>query len=192
MKSHPRIALFGGSFDPIHQGHLLIAEQAVRSLELDEVRFIPCRISPHKLDHPPASSEARLDMLRLATAGRAWATVDESELLESPPSYSYKTAARIHAENPAARLFWLLGTDQWESLPSWKQPQRLAELLEFIVFRRGKAPQPRSGWRMTSIEGNHPASSSAIREAIQNNQPTHNWLHPEVARYIEEHDLFRA
>ena len=98
--NHPkRIALFGGSFDPVHLGHLEIARSAVDQLRLDEVRFIPCRISPHKTAEPPASSQARLEMLRLALADHSWAKIDDTELEEPPPSYSYKTAARVRSSS---------------------------------------------------------------------------------------------
>lgn len=192
MNAAPKIALFGGSFDPIHEGHVEVARTAIDQLGLDEVRFIPCRISPHKLGQPPASADDRLAMLRLALDGKPWAVVDERELTQPPPSYSYRTAEQIQGECPDARLFWLLGTDQWESLPRWKEPEKLAAMLEFIVFRRGPAPKPRNGWRMTSIEGAHPASSSAIREEARNGHVPTDWLHPEVARYIEEHRLYQG
>lgn len=168
----------------------MIAREALEQLKLDEVRFIPCRVSPHKLDHPPASAEDRLKMLHLATEAFPWAKVDDSELCHASPSYSYMTAERIRSELPEAKLFWLVGTDQWRSLPSWKEAERLSKLLEFIVFRRGAAAEPRDGWKMTSIEGNHPASSSAIREAIRIQQPTHDWLSPAVEAYIDEHQLY--
>ena len=165
--THParRIALFGGSFDPVHLGHLEIAHRAVEAMQLDEVRFIPCRISPHKLGHPPAPAEDRIAMLEQSTADLPWAEVDSSEITLPPPSYSYLTAQRVHDSNPAAKLFWLLGRDQWESLPRWKEPEKLRELLDFIVFSRDGVPEPRAGWRMHHIEGLHPASSSAIRRS---------------------------
>lgn len=191
MTGPRRIALFGGSFDPVHEGHIEVAKTAVEALNLDEVRFIPCRISPHKQEAPPASPEARLEMLSLAVANLPWASIDDTELKEPPPSYSYKTAARIQQEEPDAQLFWLLGTDQWESLPCWKFPEKLAEMLEFIVFRRGPLPKPRDGWRMKSIEGHHPASSSAIRRAVKDGEIPLEWLNPDVWRFIEKESLYR-
>lgn len=192
MTNDYRIALFGGSFDPVHLGHIEIARQAVELLELDEVRFIPCRISPHKLGHPPAPAEARLEMLRTALANYPWASIDDSELHAPPPSYSYKTAARIQLEQPLARLFWLLGTDQWEALPGWQEPEKLAETLEFIVFTREVLPIPREGWRMQTIHGHHPASSSAIREGVRSGGIPSGWLPPGVKSLIEHHQLYRS
>lgn len=191
MALKSRIGLFGGSFDPIHMGHLLIAREAAAQLKLDEVRFIPCRVSPHKLDHPPASAEARLEMLKLATSRLPWARIDESELRQKTPSYSYMTVERARAEHPEAKLFWLLGTDQWKALPTWKEATQLSDQLEFIVFRRGDPPSPRDGWKMTPIKGDHPASSSAIREAIRNRRPTQDWLPAAVESYIKEHGLYQ-
>jgi len=192
MEPTKKIALFGGSFDPIHLGHLEIASQAVKEFDLTEVRFIPCRVSPHKLDHPPASNEARLQMLRMAIKELPWATIDETELHEPPPSYSYKTAARIQSEEPTARLFWLLGTDQWESLPRWAEPDKLAEMLEFVVFTRGAAPKPRKHWRMKVIHGAHPASSSAIRKGVRTGKTPEEWLPEGVADFIEDEHLYQS
>lgn len=192
MTSKPKIALFGGSFDPIHLGHIEIARRAMESLKLDEIRFIPCKISPHKLNHPPAAADARLEMLRTALADYPWATIDDTELNEPPPSYSYKTAARIQLEQPSARLFWLLGTDQWEALPRWREPEKLAAMLEFIVFTRGNLPHPREGWRMQTIHGSHPASSSTIREGVRSGAIPSEWLPKGVEKLIEHHHLYRS
>ena len=192
MSRAKKIALFGGSFDPIHCGHLEIARQAVETLDLDEIRFIPCRVSPHKLDHPPAPAEVRLEMLKTALTNLPWATIDDSELHEPPPSYSCKTAARIHRQEPDSRLFWLVGTDQWESLPRWREPEKLCELLEFIVVTRGATPEPRDGWRMHPIHGEHPASSSAIRDGARIGELPTDWLPQGVEELIIKHQLYRS
>ena len=122
--SEPRkIGLFGGTFDPVHLGHVHLADLARRSLELDEVRFIPCQISPHKTGTRPASPAARLEMLKLATAGLPWAVVDDIELTSGGPNFSYLTAEKLHRKFPDDRLFWIMGGDQWAALPTWKQPE---------------------------------------------------------------------
>ena len=193
MPAQRKIALFGGTFDPVHLGHIHVARQAKDSLGLDEIRFLPCRISPHKTDSHPASGEDRCEMLRLATAGLPWAVVDDLELHQTGPSYSYQTAEIMAARFPEARLFWIMGGDQWNSLPKWKHPERLARCVEFIVLARGEAPQPREDYRLHIIRGDgHPASATAIRAAISNGETTHPWLDPKVAEWIVGRKPYQA
>lgn len=191
-RTHPdRIGLFGGTFDPVHHGHLEIAARARDALELTQVRFLPCRVSPHKTDRPPASGEDRLAMLRLATSALPWAVVDDFELHAPGPSYSYLTAEEMQLRHPDARLFWILGRDQWNALSRWRHPDRLAARVEFIVFDRDGIPAPRPGWTMHPVPGSHPASSTAIREALRSTYAMPNWLDPRVADYIRRHHLYR-
>ncbi len=186
----PSIALFGGSFDPVHLGHLEIARRAVEQMKLDRVIFLPCRLSPHKLGAPPPAPGAdRLAMLELATAGLPWARVDDFDLVQPPPSYSYLTVAEMQRHHPSARLFWLLGKDQWDALPRWREPGKLAAAVEFIVFSRGGDPEPRAGWKMHHLPGTHPASATAIRrEFAAGRVPDH--LAPAVLDYIRSHGLY--
>jgi len=179
-----RIGLFGGTFDPVHLGHIHLADTARNALELDEVRFLPCRISPHKTGTPPTPGEDRVEMLRRATADLPWAVVDDHELTHSGPSYSYQTAETMVARFPDAHLFWIMGGDQWDALPRWKNPERLAELVEFIVLSRGEAPAPQEGYRMHVVPGQHPASSTAIRTVLSGDKREHPWIHPHVAEWI--------
>jgi nicotinate-nucleotide adenylyltransferase len=191
MPTPRKIALFGGTFDPVHLGHIHLATLAKDALKLDEVRFLPCRISPHKSDSQPASGEDRCEMLRLATADIPWAVVDDFELQQPGPSYSYQTAEAMAERFPDARLFWIMGGDQWDSLPRWKNPERLAELVEFIVLARGDAPQTREGYRLNLVpDSGHPASATAIREAASHGEATHPWLDPQVAKWITGKGLY--
>jgi nicotinate-nucleotide adenylyltransferase len=192
MATAQRIALFGGTFDPVHDGHLHLAALAQAALCLDQVRFIPCQISPHKTGSRPASAEDRLEMLRRATAPLPWACVDDLEIRQTTgPSYSYATAETMARRFPAARLFWIMGGDQWESLVRWKNPTRLAACVEFIVIARGAPPQAREGYRLHPVMGDHPASSSAIRAAIAAGRNPAAWLSPEVAEWIQERGLYQ-
>ena len=175
-----RIGLMGGSFDPIHLGHIHLATLAKEALGLDEVRFIPCCVSPHKQGTTPMSGEDRLELLRLATEDLPWAVVDDFELRSEGPNYSYLTAQEMARRFPEARLFWIMGGDQWDALPRWKHPEILAELLEFIVLPRGARPVPREGYRLQVVEGDHPASSTEIRANTPEGKSSHPWLHPAV------------
>ncbi|MES2997071.1 MAG: nicotinate (nicotinamide) nucleotide adenylyltransferase [Verrucomicrobiota bacterium] len=184
-----RIAIFGGTFDPVHLGHLHIAAVARDAMALDEVRFVPCRISPHKSGMPPASAQHRAAMLKAATHDFPWAVVDERELQREEPSFSWQTAESFRAEFPDARLFWLMGADQWDALPRWTHPEKLAACVEFIVFpRAGITPQARPGYVLHTLVGVHPASATGIRNA---DGTAGGWLPPDVAAWIETHGLYR-
>lgn len=184
MSAPRKIGLFGGTFDPVHLGHVHLADLARRALDLDEVRFIPCQISPHKTGSRPASPAARLEMLKLATADLPWAVVDDIELTSDGPNFSYRTAERLHQRFPEDRLFWIMGGDQWAALPTWKHPEKLAVLVEFIVLARNDAPAPREGYRMHLVTGEHPASSTCIRRGSRDH------LHPDVLGWITRGDLY--
>ncbi len=190
MSETRKIALFGGTFVPVHLGPLFMAETARKALLLDEIRFLPCRVSPFKTGAYPTDAEDRLEMLRLATADLPWAVVDGFEVKREGPSYSWQTAEAMSARFPNSRLFWIMGTDQWDVLPSWAHPERLAACVEFIVFARGNPPLPREGYRMHVVHGEHPASATAIRESIANGETAHPWLHPDVAGWINRHGLY--
>jgi nicotinate-nucleotide adenylyltransferase len=192
MPAPRKIALFGGTFDPVHLGHIRIARQAKDALGLDEIRFLPCQISPHKTDTQPASGDDRCEMLRRATAGLPWAVVDDFELHQDGPSFSYQTAEAMAGKFPDARLFWIMGGDQWDALPKWKHPERLARAVEFIVLARGEAPEPREGYRVHLIPGaGHPASSTDIRKAVSRGETHHPWLDAPVAGWIIQNGLYR-
>ena len=187
----PRIGLFGGTFDPVHLGHMHLADLARLSLHLDEVRFLPCRISPHKSTAPPTPAGDRLELLHRATRDLPWAVVDDWELTSQAPSYSVLTAKAIAASHPGARLFWIMGADQWDALPCWRDPAVLASLVEFIVLARGgQQPVPRRGYHLHTVHGEHPASATAIRAAARDGDLKDEWLHPKVASWIQQNGLY--
>ena len=192
MTATHKIGLFGGTFDPVHLGHLHLTGLTRDALALDEVRFMPCPISPHKLGSPPVSGEDRCEMLRLASADLPWAVVDDFELRQVGPAYSYLTAEALAEKFPAARLYWIMGGDQWDALPTWKNPERLARCVEFAVIARGEPPQPRDGYRLHVVTGHHPASATAIRRALINGTVAHEWLAPHVATWIAAQGLYRS
>jgi len=190
--AHPkRVALFGGTFDPVHEGHLEIATKAHRELKLDEVIFLPCKKSPHKTTGPVASDSARYRMLELATADLPWARVSDFELKRPLPNYTWATVEALQETSlKEARLFLLIGLDQWEALPRWSQPEKLAAALEFIVVGRDGEASPRAGYRAHFITGDHPASASAIRLRLGAGEKAH-WLPQPVRPFISEKDLYR-
>lgn len=190
MTAPRSIALFGGSFDPVHLGHLEIARRSVEAMALDQVRFLPCRRSPHKQAAPGASDSDRLKMLRIAVADLPWAVVDDFDLRSPPPSYSVRTVLHMRERFPDARLFWIVGLDQWLALPQWRDPEILAGQLEFLVFSREGVPLPRPGWRMHRVAGDHPASATRIREALKQGDELPPWLPEGVLDYVRKHRLY--
>lgn len=187
-----RIGLFGGTFDPVHHGHLHLAKLAREAQSLDQIRFIPCRISPHKGHQTPgASGGDRLAMLQLAIQGIPWAAVDDREINSACPSFSYLTAQAIAAETPNARLFWIMGADQWQALPHWKNPETLASYVDFIVLARdGRHPTPREGFRLHVVHGGHPASATQIRKSFAEGNTNPAWLPQAVACWIKDHQIY--
>jgi len=162
-----RIGVFGGSFDPVHEGHIHLAGLARKAASLDEVWFLPCRISPHKTGSPPTSGEARVRWLEIALSKLPWSKIERFELESEGPSYSYRTIQALSSEHPGIEWFWIMGGDQWAALPTWKHPEIIAELASFIVLaRNGAMVEPRSGYRLHVVTGEHPASATEIRRAL--------------------------
>lgn len=186
-----KIALFGGSFDPVHLGHIEIARAAQVACDLDRVVFLPCWQSPHKSDAAIASPEQRVEMLELATHDLAWADISRWELESDRPSYSWMTTEHFAKQHPEAELFWILGTDQWDALERWAEPAKLAQLLTFIVFPRGNAPEPKAGFAHRTIDVRHPASSTEIRQGLADGSDVSTMLPPQVADYIAVEKLYQ-
>jgi nicotinate-nucleotide adenylyltransferase len=190
MNAPQRIGLFGGTFDPFHQGHLFLIEQAMAQAALDRVIVLPCQRSPHKTAILPTSFHHRFTMARLACAGSPNIIVDDIEGRLPPPSFSWRTVEHFRATLPECQLFWVLGFDQWQALPQWANPDYLAEHLTFLVVARDDLPEPRNGWQMQTITGAHPASATALRTASSPDFLRVDWLHPDVKCYIDQHNLY--
>jgi nicotinate-nucleotide adenylyltransferase len=137
-----RLGLFGGSFDPVHYGHLLLAESAREQLALDEVWFVPVSVSPFKQGREQAPAKARLEMLELALAGSQTLKASSIEIDRGGVSYTVDTLEAIVAQQPQAALFLLMGADSLRDLAQWRSPQRICELAIPAVVRRAGSPEP--------------------------------------------------
>ncbi len=137
-----RIGVFGGTFDPVHYGHLVLAETCRQQLKLDQVRFIPAAISPHKLNLRPTDGNARADMLSMAVSGYPEFVVDRRELKRLGPSFTVDTLAELTRENPDAEVFFLMGADSLKDLLTWKQPEVIAKLAVIVACNRPGVPVP--------------------------------------------------
>ena len=204
-ESNRRIGIFGGSFDPIHFGHLLLAENCREQAGLSEVWFVPAAMSPHKRNQDMADATARCDMLELAIAGHPAFRLSRIELDRGGVSYSVTTLESIAQSNPTSELFFLLGADALAELPTWYEPKRICELATPLVVRRYDAPQP--DWnrladqlsadvvdRMRRHEVSMPRieiSSSDMRKRVSKSLSIRFQTPRAVEMYIETHGLYQ-
>jgi nicotinate-nucleotide adenylyltransferase len=188
-----QLGLFGGSFDPVHYGHLLVAQAAREELGLDRLFFIPAAQSPFKPEQQPTPPEERIRLLRLALAGASWATIDQQEIRRGGISYSIDTARDYVRRFPGERLFYLIGADHVEQLPKWREGAELARLLEFVVIPRAGQTTPSfpSPFRGRILEGFPSAiSSSRIRARVKQGQSIENLVPGPVAEAIRNNRLY--
>lgn len=136
-----KIGIFGGSFDPVHLGHLWIAEAALESLGLKDIRWIPAATSPLKPNGPVAPDEQRLQMLQLAIGGAAQHIVDDREIRREGMSYTFDTVCELKSENPEAEIVVVIGSDSLETMPKWHRPSELLEQVTLAVVQRGGDPE---------------------------------------------------
>ncbi|MFO0803595.1 MAG: nicotinate-nucleotide adenylyltransferase [Gemmataceae bacterium] len=131
-----RIGIFGGTFDPVHTGHLILAEQCRDQAALDQVWFLPSYHPPHKAAQSLTRFEQRCDMLELAIAGHPSFRIERLEKELPPPSYTSETLAELHRRHPGTEFFLLTGSDQLSDMPLWHRPQQVVELAELVVVPR--------------------------------------------------------
>lgn len=185
------MGIFGGTFDPIHKGHLQIAREAAQAFALDHVLFVPAANPPHK---PAAALTAYAHRLRMAEIACAPYPNFSASSLESGPekSYTVDTLERAHRELCGDKLFFLIGADAFREIETWKRWQDVLGLTEFIVISRPGAtyriPENARVHRMDHV--NVEISSSAIRKRLAAGQPVPE-LPAGVGEYIREHGLYR-
>jgi len=184
-----RIGVFGGSFDPVHHGHLIVASEAVRTLALDELRFVPARDQPFKRGRHGASPEDRLAMLRLAVANAPGFLVDPQECVRPGPSYTIDTLRALKAEHPDTSLSLLVGSDAAQDFPMWREAAAIRELATVVVLTRPGAAVPPgvgSALPVPAID----ISATVIRQRIRARESIRFLVPDAVARYIAEHCLY--
>ncbi len=201
MSEPERVGIYGGTFDPIHIGHLAIAEEARAALQLHRVLVIPAARQPLKSQAQGAAPQHRLAMARLACADNPAFRVDELELRRPPPSYSVDTVQTLHEQlGQATQLWFILGVDAARDLPRWHRAAELVALARLcIVGRPGytlhrpalEAALPTLAGRYRLIDGPQLAiSSSALRHRLALGQPVRYQVPEPVRNYIEAHKLY--
>lgn len=207
-----RLGLLGGTFDPIHNGHLDVARAAAQALTLDEVWLVPARTPPHR-HHPDANAEHRLAMARLAAAGEVRMRASDIEMHHEGPSYTVNTLDRVRATvSPDTTLFFLIGADAFRDVPSWRAFPAVLDRCHFVVVSRPGLPAlalrealPALAERMVDVPCPIPptpsiflvdatttaVSSTEIRRRLLTREPLGGLVPPAVEAYVASHCLYQ-
>lgn len=188
-----RIGVFGGTFDPPHVGHLIVASDACVALSLDRLILVPSADPPHKQGRVSASAAQRLEMVRAAVRGDPRLEVDDLELRREGSSYTVDTLREMRARHRGAELFFLVGVDQMRELASWREPHEVARLARLAVLtREGETPEPDSPFPHTVVPVTRiDLSATDIRRRLKEGVSV-RYLVPEGVRgMIEELGLYR-
>ncbi len=185
------IALFGGSFDPIHHGHLIVGQTIVELLDVAGLRFMPAREQPLKRGRHAAAAEHRARMVSLAIAGEPRFALETLELEHAGPSYTVETLRVLRQREPHERFLLLLGSDAAAELHSWREPEAIQELAEIAVFTRpgSKLPEGQHLGRIVEV----PAldiSATVVRQRVRQGLSIRYWVPDAVADYIAAHGLY--
>lgn len=202
-----RLGILGGSFDPPHVGHLLVAGDAFELLDLTRLVFVPTSVQPLKAGQAQASPEHRLEMVRRMVTGDARFEVDRIEIDRAGLSYSVDTLESFAARYPDADRFFLVGADAFASFSAWREPERIVRLARLAILRRpgadggdGNAPAARGG-RMSEAQLPPDAivlstrlidvSSTEIRERVRSDRSIRGFVPESVEQYILAQRLYR-
>jgi nicotinate-nucleotide adenylyltransferase len=190
-----RLGVFGGTFDPIHLGHLRAAEAARETARLDRVLFVPAGRPPHR-DATSASPLDRYAMVSLATAAHPAFAPSDVELRREGPSYTLDTLLELRRQWPEAEPFLILGSDAFAEIGTWREPRRVAELCTLVVIERpgadAPAAEPIPGARVVRVPAVAlPISSSAVRRLRGEGRSVRYLVPDPVADHIQKRELYR-
>ena len=183
-----KIGIFGGTFDPIHHAHLILARDALEALGLEKVIFVPAAASPHKLDQKLAAPDVRLEMLRAAIEGEPGFECDSMELDRSVPSYAVESVEALRQREPNAELFCLVGEDNVGRLKTWHRFAELSQMVEFVVLDRSglKTEHP-----YRTIRRHLDISATDIRNRVAMGHSIRYLVPPAVEKIIRNRQLYR-
>jgi len=195
-----KLGLLGGTFDPVHMGHLILAENCLHACQLDALWFLPTGIPPHKDASQLTPGADRVAMLQLAVAGHPQFSVHTIECDRAGVAYTVDTLEQVHREHPQAELAFLIGGDSLCDLPNWRSPQRIAELAQLVAVNRGgnqRPPIPEnlaepvvSRIQQVSIPGIE-ISATEIRQRVRSGMSIRYLVPRAVEIYIEQHGLYQ-
>lgn len=189
-----RLGIFGGSFDPPHVGHWLVALDAMEALALDRLVFVPAHVQPLKVGQDTASPEHRLRMVELAVEGEPRCAVDPIEIERGGLSYSVDTLDHFARTQPDAERYFLIGADAATSFASWRDPDRVARLARLVVLQRRvqRTSSAIEGVETIALDTRQiDISSTEIRARIRAGKPIRGFVLDSVARYIATERLYR-
>jgi len=199
-----KLGVLGGTFDPIHNGHLAVADEVRSQLKLDEIIFMPAGQPWLKAGKPLTKAKHRLEMVRLAIADRAYCKVSTMEIDRGGPSYTIDTMAELKKKRgDEDELFFILGWDSLAELTEWREPERIIRLCQLVAVPRPGYPQPDLNMLERSISGlsgrvvilDKPEvdiSASDIRERVEQGESISGLVPEAVERYIREKGLYRG
>ena len=184
-----KLGFYGGTFDPIHNGHLILAREAVETLGLDRLYFIPNAVSPHKTSTLAAPSNMRAEMIRVAIENEPRFDMDDLELNRPGPSYTIDTLLALRERfGPDAKFFYLLGEDNVSSLSTWRRIDELHHLATFVVLCRSEHVTPLP---YVTLERRIDISATEIRKRIANGQSIRYLVPDKVHDLILQNSLYR-
>ena len=198
-----RIGLMGGTFDPIHIGHLILGESAYDQLGLERVIYMPAGNPPHKRDREGrASNEARFAMVSRAIAGNPHFAISDLEMTEDGYSYTYRTLELLHKREPDTSWYFIIGADSLFDFDTWREPQRIAAACTLVVATRNHTPDEQLEARIREVRERYHASiikldtenidvsSHEIRQWVADKRSVRYYLTDPVIDYIYEHGLY--
>ena len=183
-----KIGIYGGTFDPIHHGHLILAREACETLELKKMIFVPAAVSPHKMNRAAAAPEIRLEMVRKAIEGESQFEADDCELRRDPPSFTIDTVEIIRRREPGAQIFYFIGEDNVAGLTSWHRFKELQQMVQFVVLER-RAFQSKSGYPV--IRRHIDISATEIRKRVAEGRSIRYLVPGTVEQIIRRAQLYR-
>jgi nicotinate-nucleotide adenylyltransferase len=191
-----RIGVFGGTFDPPHVGHLIVAEFVREAVGLDRILFVPTATPPHKRDRIITPGEQRVAMVRLAIARHDPFSISDMEVRRGGVSFTADTLEELKDQHPSATLFFLLGMDNLIEFRTWKEPERILRLARLVVMTRpgfvaGNDPEHAAGDMEYCAVPQIGVSGSDIRTRVREGKSIAFLVTPEVRRFIESHGLYR-
>ncbi len=188
-KKLKKIGIYGGSFDPIHHGHLILAREAREALDLEKVILVPAAVSPLKRRAAAASGDMRLKMLRAAIEGEEGFAIDDCELRRPPPSWTIDTVLEIGKRETDSEIYLLIGEDTVATLDRWRRFDELKEMVRFVVLDR-TGSQTLCNYRI--VRRKIDISATDIRKRVARGQSIHYLVPPAVEEIIQREKLYRG
>lgn len=200
-----RIGIMGGTFDPIHMGHLILGEKAYEQLKLDKILFMPSGNPPHKKDREGrASDEQRVEMVRRAISGNPHFELSLVEMHENGYTYTYHTLETLKKEHEDTEYFFIIGADSLFSFETWKEPERICQACTLVVATRNHTSVAELDREMARLSEkyhgkfqrldtmNIDVSSAMLRDWITEKKSVRYYMQDEVIAYIDEHGIYRG